>query len=99
MQEDKAPKVSVCITTYNHEKFIKEAIDSVLAQETNFNYDIVISDDFSTDKTQEILKKYQQAYPDKIHLMLNKINVGAIKNFNQALKACKGEYIAILDGD
>jgi len=99
MQEDKAPKVSVCITTYNHEKFIRETIDSVLAQETNFDYELVISDDASTDKTPEILKGYKQAYPDKIHLILNRINIGAIKNFNQALKGCKGEYIAILDGD
>lgn len=91
-------KVSVCCITYNHEKFVKKALDGFLMQDFN-DYEILVSDDFSTDRTQDILKAYQNKYPNKITLLLNKHNIGVIPNFIQALMACKGKYVALCEGD
>jgi glycosyltransferase involved in cell wall biosynthesis len=85
--------------TYNHGPFIAQAIDSVLAQNTNFDYEIVIGEDCSTDITREICIDYQKKYPDKIKLLLNENNMGMMPNFIQTLNASKGKYIAILEGD
>jgi glycosyltransferase involved in cell wall biosynthesis len=93
------PKVSVLIVTYNHEKFIAKAIESALMQKTKFNYNIVIGEDYSTDKTREIVKKFKNKYPKKIKLLLNKKNLGMIKNRKKTFLNCDGEYIALLDGD
>lgn len=100
-------KLSVCITTYNHEKYIAQAIDSVLMQRTNFNYEIIIGEDDSTDNTRAIVKEYKNRYPDKIRLFLNnRKNVIYINgrptgrwNFINVLKQAKGRYIALCDGD
>jgi glycosyltransferase involved in cell wall biosynthesis len=96
---DSAVRVSVAIITYNHEKFIAKALDSVLMQETNFDYEIVIGEDCSSDDTRRIIIEYQERYPDKIRLFLNERNVGMHRNSSQVLDACKGEYIASLEGD
>jgi glycosyltransferase involved in cell wall biosynthesis len=92
-------KVSIAIVTYNHEKFIARTLDSVLMQRTNFNYEIVVGEDCSTDKTRDILIDYQKRHPGKFHLLLNEKNLGMHKNGAQILDACSGEYIAMLDGD
>jgi len=96
------PKVSISIITYNHKDFIAKALDSVLMQKTDFDYEIIVGDDFSTDGTQDILKKYQAKYPDIIQLILHpKHNPGVPGRVNNItnLYACRGEYIALLDGD
>ena len=96
------PKVSISIITYNHKDFIAKALDSVLMQKTDFKYEIIVGDDFSTDGTQEILKKYQEEYPDIIQLILHpKHNAGVPGRVNNItnLYACRGKYIALLDGD
>lgn len=85
--------------TYNHEKFLAQALNSVLTQEVNFDYEIVIGEDCSTDNTRNILISYQQKYPDKIRLLLADKNLGMHENFIQTYKACRGEYIALLEGD
>ncbi|MGB3653597.1 MAG: glycosyltransferase, partial [Rivularia sp. (in: cyanobacteria)] len=61
-------KVSVSLVTFNHEKFIAQAIESVLMQEVDFSYEIIIGEDFSSDKTRSIVIDYQKQYPDKIRL-------------------------------
>lgn len=91
--------VSVVIITYFSQEFIAEAIESVLMQKTKYRYEIVISDDCSKDSTQEILKKYEKDYPDKIRLFFNKENVGLSMNNYLARCQCRGRYIAVLDGD
>jgi glycosyltransferase involved in cell wall biosynthesis len=93
------PKVSVLILTYNHERFIAQTLESALEQSTNFPYEILVSDDYSTDATREILARYQQQNPDKIRLLLNDRNLGMHQNFFQAFHACTGQYIAMLEGD
>lgn len=92
-------KVSVQMVTYNHEKFIAKAIDSILMQRTNFDYEIVIGEDCSTDNTRNIIIDYQNKYPEKFKLLLNEKNLGMHKNGVQTLQACTGEYVAILEGD
>jgi len=92
-------KVSVAMVTYNHEKFIAKALDSVLMQQAAFEYEIVIGEDCSTDNTRNIVTEYKRRYPDKIRLLLNEKNMGMHGNGAQVLQACSGEYIAMLDGD
>jgi glycosyltransferase involved in cell wall biosynthesis len=94
-------KLSVCMITYNHEKYIAQAIESVLMQEVNFDYEIVIGEDCSTDGTREIVKKYAEKYPNKIRVLFHPHNLGlwGKNNFVQTFKACQGQYVALLDGD
>ncbi len=91
--------VSIHVLTYQHSNYIQQAIDSILMQKVNFKYDIVISDDCSTDGTQQILIEYKRKYADKIKLNLNTKNIGVLRNSNKVIKNCKGKYIAILEGD
>jgi glycosyltransferase involved in cell wall biosynthesis len=92
-------KVSVCIITYNQEKTIAQAINSVLMQETLFEYELIIGDDFSTDNTPSILQSFRNSYPDRIRLILGDENIGATSNLGRVLLASKGQYIALLEGD
>jgi len=91
--------VSVFMMTYNHEKYIAQAIGSVLMQQTNFEFEIVIGEDCSTDRTREIVLEYKAKYPEKIKLLLQEKNVGAMQNQIDTLRACTGKYIALLEGD
>lgn len=95
----KPPKVSICMITYNHEPYIAQALDSILNQKGNISYEIVIGEDCSTDLTRSILVSYKEKYPEVIKLLLHTTNIGMNQNFIQTLKACSGEYIAILEGD
>lgn len=92
-------KVSVCITTYNLEPYIAQTLDSVLCQETSFDYEVIVGDDFSTDRTREILLQYKAQYPDKIVLHFQEKNVGVNRNDYDLIHLAKGEYIAWCDGD
>jgi hypothetical protein len=92
-------KVSVCMITYNHEKFVAQAIESVLMQETDFDYELVIGEDCSTDGTAAIVADYQQRYPEKIRANIRDKNVGMMANFFSVLEACTGEYMAMCEGD
>ena len=82
-----SPKVSVCMITYNHEKFIAQAIDSVLMQQTNFDYELVIGEDCSTDGTGAIVADYQKRYPERIRAFLREKNIGMHENGRQTLAA------------
>lgn len=87
--------VSVIITTYNREKFIKKAIDSVLAQSYK-NFELIIVDDDSSDNTLEIISQY---HDPRIKIIKNKINLGVVKSSNKAISYARGEYIARIDDD
>lgn len=99
MIELERPVVSVCMITYNHEKYIAQAIESVLMQETNFKYELVIGEDCSTDDTRYIVRAYGERYPEQIRLLLPERNQGMIANFVSTLNVCRGQYIALLEGD
>ncbi len=94
-------KVSVCVVTYNHEKFVSKMLDSILEQQTDFDFEIIVGDDLSKDNTRTILKDYQKKYPNKIRLLLHEKNLGLNGKFNAlaTFAAAKGEYIAQFDGD
>jgi glycosyltransferase involved in cell wall biosynthesis len=88
--------------TYNHEKYIKTAIESVLNQITSYNILLIIGEDFSTDKTREICLEYKNKYPDKIKLILHDKNIGAANNGKSVYDAsieCGAKYLAPLEGD
>ncbi len=93
--------VSVLVITYNHEGFITKAIESVLMQKVDFDYEIVIGEDCSTDNTRNILIDYQKKHPDIIRLLLHERNLGLYGRYNfiETLNACQGQYIAMLEGD
>ena len=93
------PVVSVCLITYNHAKFVKEAIESILLQEASFPWDLIIADDCSTDGTTDIVKDFAARFPNKIHLILQIVNVGMHKNFVELFTTPTSKYIAFLDGD
>lgn len=92
-------KLSVFIVTYNHERYIAQTLDSVLMQEVDFDYEIIVGEDCSTDNTRNILLEYQKKYPHKFKLLLHDKNQGACENFIQSFKACNGDYMAYLEGD
>ena len=94
-------KVSVCMITYNHEKYLKKAIEAVLMQKTNFDFELVIANDNSPDKTTLIVEDCINSHPNgnKIKFLNNSTNVGMMPNFINALENCTGEYIALCDGD
>jgi glycosyltransferase involved in cell wall biosynthesis len=92
-------KLSVCIFTYNHERYIGQAIEGALSQQTDFDFEIVIGEDCSTDSTREIVKRYQELHPQKIRALLNADNLGMMANNSHTIKQGEGEYIAIMDGD
>lgn len=94
-----SPKVSICIITYNHASFIAQTIESVLCQNVNFDFEIVIGDDDSTDDTRSILERYRRNHPNIIKIMPKSKNVGATRNFAKTLLSCSGKYVALLDGD
>jgi len=91
--------VSIAITTYNHEEFLAQCLDSVLQQDHNYRYEIIICDDCSTDTTASIIKSYHERYPEIIRPYFNKKNEGVSKNSLHGLYQCTGRYIATLDGD
>lgn len=92
-------KVSVAMITYNHEKFIAQAVESALMQETDFDYEIVIGEDCSSDGTGEILKAYQEKHPDKIRVLAREKSLGMHRNLVDVHQSCIGQYIALLEGD
>lgn len=94
-----APMVSVCMITYNHAPYIRQAIEGVLMQQTEFPFELLIGEDCSTDQTREICRHYLAQYPDKIHLLLPEKNLGSLDNFFATLDAATGKYIAFCEGD
>src|ERR1044071_8468227 len=100
-----SPLVSVCIQTYQHAPFIKDCLESVLAQKTNFPFEIIVGEDDSTDGTRDICRQYAIANPETIRLFLreekDRIYIKGEKtgrfNLLNNLAAAKGKYIAMLD--
>lgn len=96
-----APRVSVLVITYNQRAYLAAALDSALAQETRFPVEIVVGDDASTDGTSDVVRDYAARHPDRIRPLLHPRNLGGLGkgNFLAVLAACRGEYVAMLEGD
>ena len=96
------PLVTICCITYNHENFIREAIDSFLMQKTNFPIEIIIHDDASTDNTANIIKEYQAKHPNLIKPIFQTQNQYSLRGFgffSDMFEKAEGKYIAICEGD
>lgn len=94
-----APLVSVCMTAYNQEKYLVQAIESVLAQETSFGVELLLGEDCSQDSTPEICRAYAEKYPDRVRVITGPENVGMRANGRRLVDATRGRYIAMCDGD
>lgn len=97
--KEQRPTVSVCCITYNHEQFLAEAIESVLMQVTNFEVEMVIGEDCSTDGTRAIAQEYERRFPGRIRVLTPSVNLGIMPNLRATINECQGEYIALLEGD
>lgn len=91
--------LSVCVITYNHVDFIRQAIESTLDQRVNFEYEVIVADDNSNDGTKNICLELKEKYGDRLNLILRDKNIGALPNFYNTFDNCKGKYIALLEGD
>ena len=96
---NKELKVSVLMLTYNQERYIDEAIRSVMLQQTNFPFELIIGNDASTDATGEVCRAWKEKYPDQIVLLDRETNLGLQQNFIQSYNQCSGTYVAICEGD
>jgi hypothetical protein len=92
-------KLSVAMTTYNHEGFIAQAIESVVSQKVDFEFEIVVAEDCSTDGTRAIVTDFSRRYPSRIVPLLRERNLGGPRNLRGTLAACRGQYLALLEGD
>ena len=97
--EDKV-LATVLLVSYNHEKYIERAINCIINQKTDFKFNIVVADDFSTDNTLEIIKSYQIKYPELISILDTNRNYGITKNYQRAFAAINNcDYVSVLEGD
>lgn len=94
-------KISVCMITYGHEKYIAQAIEGILMQEVDFDYELIIANDRSPDNTDEVVNSYLNNHPkgSKIKYFSHQKNIGANRNFLFSVENATGEYIALCEGD
>lgn len=93
------PRVSVVMLAYRHERYLEQAVQSVVSQNADFPFELLIGEDCSPDGTRELSQRLAQQHPDRIRLFLNEKNLGALENARRVYNACKGEFIAICEGD
>jgi glycosyltransferase involved in cell wall biosynthesis len=91
--------VSVLLTTYDHEAYIAQALDSVLMQRTDFAWELLVGEDCSTDGTRDAVLDYAKRWPERIRVFLQEANQGGHANFARLLRAARGRYLAWLEGD
>ena len=99
MHEDQNVLVSICVITYNQDKFIRKCLDSILMQDVDFRYEVIVGDDCSSDSTQAILIDYQTRYPSTIVPVFSDKNTGISANYQRVLSRCRAKYIALCEGD
>ena len=94
-----APSVSVLMLAYNHGPYLAEAIESVLAQDCPFAFELLIGEDCSTDDSRAIALRYQQAHPERVRVVFADANVGFLANNRRLFERARGEFIAYCEGD
>lgn len=101
MHENNKIMLSICIPTYNHEEYITQALDSVLMQETQYSYEVLVGDDASADDTQKVLREYEKNHPGKIQVFYREHNLYKQNKSNMLdlIMKSKGKYINVLEGD
>ncbi|MBP9989760.1 MAG: glycosyltransferase [Oscillospiraceae bacterium] len=95
---DNQVELSISITVYNHENYLEKLFDSILCQKVNFNYEVVIGEDCSTDNSREIIRRYAQKY-DFFKPIFREKNIGGTANEFDTYQHCTGKYMCIIDGD
>lgn len=95
----RCPKVTVCVITYNQERYIRECLQSLVTQQTDFDFEVVVGDDCSTDGTREIVQEFVERYPHIVRPLFQPTNTGGSRNNLEVHAAARGEYVAHLDGD
>lgn len=91
--------VSVIVVTYNHELYIRKALQSIVDQKVNFKYEVIVANDASKDKTLEIVQEFEKSYPEILVVQNNEHNLGVLNNVIKLTSLVRGKYFAILDGD
>lgn len=93
-------KLSVCLIVYNHEPYLRQCLEGIMMQETDFDFEVVVGEDFSTDNSRAILTEYSEKYPGKFKLLFREKNLGRpTLNVYQTSNECSGDYIAYIEGD
>lgn len=92
-------KISIVMLAYNHERFIGQALESILKQKTTYEYEVIVGEDCSTDTTKEIIKSYENRFSGRLKPVYRHENMGMIRNLIDCYERCRGEYIAMLEGD
>ncbi|AYC33292.1 glycosyltransferase [Pseudomonas cavernae] len=90
---------TVVVSCYNQEQYIRDCLESILSQKTDFSFDILVSDDCSVDRTQSIIKEYADKQPEKFKLILREKNVGVSINYTRAHNSATGDVVFHIDGD
>jgi glycosyltransferase involved in cell wall biosynthesis len=93
------PKVSIIMLTYNHAPYLKQAIEGVLAQKTDFPFELIICNDHSPDNSHEVISEFADRFPDIITYFNHEKNIGFVENQRFAFSRAKGKYIAYCEGD
>lgn len=93
------PKVSVCVVCYNQEKYIYQCLQTIVDQKIDFDIEIIVADDCSTDRTRDIIRKFEKKYPKLFRIFLHEKNIGPYRNFKFVHDQAIGEYVAHIDGD
>jgi glycosyltransferase involved in cell wall biosynthesis len=93
------PKVSVCVITYNHQRYIRDCLQSIVNQATDFAFEVIVADDCSTDATPSIVREFAICYPDVVKPVLRTVNIGGSKNYLNVHNLATGTYVAHVDGD
>lgn len=97
--DNKPPKVSVCVVTYNQEKYIAQCLQSIVDQVTDFDFEIIVGDDCSTDGTRDIVREFAEKYSGKFRILFHSQNIGAAFNYSKTHELAIGKYVAHMDGD
>ena len=93
------PKVSVCVITYNQERYIRKCLQSLVTQQTDFDFEVIVGDDCSTDGTRAVVQEFVERYPHTVRPLFQPTNTGGSRNNLSVHAAARGEFVAHLDGD
>lgn len=93
------PKVSVCVITYNQERYIRKCLQSLVDQQTNFDFEVIVGDDCSTDGTRAVVEEFVDRHPHIVRPLYQPTNTGGSRNNLEVHAAATGKYVAHLDGD
>ena len=97
--QDAALAVSVLVVTYNHARFVRQALDSAIGQRLPQPFEVLVSEDCSTDGTREIVEEYAKRHPHLVRLLLSERNLHSNEVVARGVRAARGRYVAVLDGD